>query len=60
MVFLETPKLLAISSIVTLLNPRFKNKSLDMSNIFSLISKDANLQKETLETKKVSKVLNIF
>ena len=60
MVFLETPDVLAISSIVTLLKPRFKNISAALCKIFFLHNSGANLRQETLETKKVSKVLMFF
>jgi hypothetical protein len=59
MVFLEIPISLAISSIVMLLKPRSKNKSDAASRIFSFIT-GANIGQETLKTKKVSKVLQLF
>jgi hypothetical protein len=49
-----------MSSMVTLLNPKFKNIADAFSKIFSFINlifhKAAKIQLETLKTKKVSKV----
>ena len=60
MVFLEIPKVLAISSIVTLLKPKLKNKSVDLCIIFFLIISTAKIEQETLKTIKVSKVYILY
>jgi hypothetical protein len=53
MVFLDIPISFAKSSMVTLLNPRFKNISDAFSKIFSFIE-GAKIILETYKTKKVS------
>lgn len=59
MVFLDIPISWAKSSIVTLLNPRFKNSSVALCKISSFIN-HRKCRTETLKTKKVSKVLQLF
>ena len=59
MVFLDMPISLAISSMVILLKPRSKKSCEAVSLIFSFITA-ANIHQETLETTKVSKVLQFF
>ena len=56
MVFFEIPEFEAISSIVILLNPIFKNMSVALCSILFFIKIDSKITKETLETKIVSAV----